>query len=106
MEHHEHMDHKNMTPSGPLLRHGGYSGMVEDFRRRFWISLIITLPILALSPVIQQFLHLGNSLRFSGDSYILWAVYGAGVLLDPALEAALMALSTIIVAVNSRLLRA
>jgi Cu2+-exporting ATPase len=77
MEHHEHMDPMNMTPSGPQHRHEGHSGMIEDFRRRFWISLIITLPILALSPLVQQFLHLGNSLRFGGDSYVLWALSSA-----------------------------
>ncbi len=80
MEHHEHMnhmahmDHEKMTRSGHDHQHTGHSAMVEDFKRRFWISLIITLPILALSPVIQQFLHLGTSLRFSGDAYVLWAL--------------------------------
>ena len=41
--------------------------MVQDFRKRFWISLVLTLPILLLSPMIQQVLGLGESLRFSGD---------------------------------------
>mgnify|MGYP006303066151 CR=1 FL=1 len=29
--------------------------MLEDFKRRFKISLIITVPILMLSPMIQSF---------------------------------------------------
>ncbi|MBN1406815.1 MAG: copper-translocating P-type ATPase [Calditrichaceae bacterium] len=44
--------------------------MVEDFRKRFWISLAVTVPILALSPMIQHFLGLGNSIRFTGDLFI------------------------------------
>ncbi len=47
-----HQDHEHM---------GGQSHhamMVADFRRRFWISLIITIPILLLSPLIQRFLGL------------------------------------------------
>ncbi|MCK6619698.1 MAG: copper-translocating P-type ATPase [Calditrichia bacterium] len=44
--------------------------MVEDFRKRFWISLVLTIPILILSPMIQEFLGLGESLRFPGDMYI------------------------------------
>lgn len=48
--------------------------MVSDFRKRFIISLCITLPILALSPMIQMFLGLGHSIRFSGDLFILFAL--------------------------------
>ena len=48
--------------------------MVADFRRRFWISLIITIPILLLSPLIQRFLGLEGKISFTGDSYVLWAL--------------------------------
>lgn len=48
--------------------------MVEDFRRRFWISLALTVPILALSPMIQAFLALDETLRFPGDLWVLWAL--------------------------------
>lgn len=46
--------------------------MVEDFRKRFWISLILTIPTLLLSPMIQDFIGLGDRLRFEGHHYILW----------------------------------
>jgi Cu2+-exporting ATPase len=48
--------------------------MVEDYRKRFWISLVLTLPILALSPMIRAFLRVEEILRFSGDSYVLFAL--------------------------------
>jgi Cu2+-exporting ATPase len=46
--------------------------MVADFRKRFWISLALTVPILLLSPMIQGALGLGTRLRFSGDLYLLF----------------------------------
>ena len=57
--------------------HGGHGGhhdhhahMVEDFRKRFWISLIVTIPILLLSPMIQEILGLEEALQFPGASYV------------------------------------
>ncbi|RQW08549.1 MAG: heavy metal translocating P-type ATPase, partial [Calditrichaeota bacterium] len=44
--------------------------MVEDFRRRFWISLVLTIPVVLFSPMIQSFLGLTDLLRFEGSIYI------------------------------------
>ncbi len=46
--------------------------MVGDFKKRFWISSVLTLPVLILSPMIQEFLGLGEKFRFSGDLYLLF----------------------------------
>jgi Cu2+-exporting ATPase len=46
--------------------------MIKDFRKRFWISLIVTLPILLLSPMIQDIL--GFSIRFDYSDYVLFAL--------------------------------
>nr|WP_246316598.1 heavy metal translocating P-type ATPase [Planococcus glaciei] len=46
--------------------------MVADFKKRFFISLILTIPILALSPMIQHFM--GVNWRFNNDLYILFAL--------------------------------
>ena len=67
---HEHNNH------GPQSGHTGHAGhdhsqMVADFRKRFWISLLLTIPVLALSPMIQHVLGLGEGWRFSGVAYIL-----------------------------------
>lgn len=53
-------------------RHHGHN--IADFKRRFWISLIVTIPILLLSPLIQNVLRIRNRLQFSGDLYVLWAL--------------------------------
>ena len=48
--------------------------MIEDFKRRFWASLALTVPILALSPMIQEFLGLGEAWRFAGDTALLFVL--------------------------------
>jgi P-type Cu2+ transporter len=47
-----------------------HAHMVADFRRRFWISLILSVPVIVLAPMIQQLLGLREVLRFPGDSYV------------------------------------
>jgi Cu2+-exporting ATPase len=48
--------------------------MVADFRRRFFVSLLATAPILALSPMIQAALGLEQALSFPGSRYVLLAI--------------------------------
>ncbi len=65
-KHHQHGKH-----DGHGHDHGNHHAhMVADFRKRFWISLALTVPIIILSPMIQNFLGLGESLRFTGDLFI------------------------------------
>jgi len=58
--------------------HGGHhdhhAHMVQDFKRRFWISLVFTIPVLILSPMIQSLVGLGEAIRFTGDLYVLFAL--------------------------------
>ena len=49
-------------------KHEGHS--IEIFKRKFYISLFLTIPVLILSPLIQKFL--GFSLKFAGDSAALF----------------------------------
>ncbi len=52
-------------------RHGRHEGhVIEDFKRRFIISTILTLPILILSPFIQSLL--GFELAFPGSTFVLF----------------------------------
>ncbi|RCW58341.1 copper-translocating P-type ATPase [Halanaerobium sp. ST460_2HS_T2] len=46
--------------------------MLDDFKKRFKISLVITVPILVLSPLIQNFF--GYSFDFAGSKYVLFAL--------------------------------
>ncbi|MDD5083041.1 MAG: heavy metal translocating P-type ATPase, partial [Dehalococcoidales bacterium] len=50
------------------------SHMIAELRKRFWICLVITIPVLILSPVIQEFLGLRESIRFAGDQYVLFGL--------------------------------
>jgi len=84
------MEHNHHHEPSSSLGHGDHTGPgsmahatkpsdhhahnVGDFKRRFWVSLIATIPILGLSPIIQKFLGLGDSLRFSGDTYVLFVL--------------------------------
>jgi Cu2+-exporting ATPase len=68
----EHAEHQKHHESGHEDHHDHHAMMVEDFRRRFFISLVITVPILVLSPMIQMFL--GVDWRFTGDSYLLFGL--------------------------------
>ncbi|MDZ7692381.1 MAG: heavy metal translocating P-type ATPase [Balneolaceae bacterium] len=62
---HGHEEHKH---SGGHAEH--HAHMAEDFLKRFWISIALTIPILILSHMIQDFLGLGDALKFTGDTYI------------------------------------
>jgi Cu2+-exporting ATPase len=48
--------------------------MVKDFRKRFWVSLIITIPILILSPMIQKLIGFQGIVSFNGSIYILFVL--------------------------------
>src|SRR2546430_14008342 len=51
--------------------HQGHEGsMVDDFRRRFWISLALTIPVLATSETVQHLLGLRGVLAFPGARYV------------------------------------
>ena len=52
--------------------HDHHAQMVADFRRRFWISLVLTLPILALAPLIQELI--GVQWTFPYDGYVQLAL--------------------------------
>ena len=51
--------------------------MVDDFRRRFWVSLALTLPVLATSEMIQHFLGLRGAFAFPGDRFLEFAFASA-----------------------------
>ncbi|MCZ4348000.1 heavy metal translocating P-type ATPase [Devosia neptuniae] len=59
--------------------HGGHGGhdhgeMVADYRRRFWLVLLLTPPVLLLSPMIQHLFGLAEALSFPGDRYVIFVL--------------------------------
>ena len=70
-DHKINMDHTQMEGSS----HGGHNHnlMINDFKKRLWISLAVTVPVILLSPMLQMFFGLGETIRFNGDSYLLFA---------------------------------
>jgi Cu2+-exporting ATPase len=79
MKKHEHQDHGSSKTQEIQHKyhtehqeHQHHEHMIEDFRRRFRISLIFTFPILVLSPLIQNIL--GYEFTFRFDSYLLFAL--------------------------------
>lgn len=69
---HKAMDHSKMDHGKHENHQNHHAHMVEDFKKRFWISLVFTLPILFLSPMIQEFLKLKEVFSFTGDLYVLF----------------------------------
>src|SRR5450432_1684268 len=67
------MDHgvKNNLPMG-MAGHDHNKMMVADFKRRFYVVLVLTFPVMALSPMIQHFL--GVNWQFRGSHYLLFAL--------------------------------
>lgn len=69
--HPEHGHHEHDGSGGG--HHDHHAHMVADFKRRFWVSFVLTVPILVLSPMIQQWLGLAETLDFPGDSFVQFA---------------------------------
>ncbi|MYL56386.1 cadmium-translocating P-type ATPase [Virgibacillus halodenitrificans] len=74
-EHEENHEHKMEDNEHAEHGHHGHHGhdhgdMVNDFKKRFYISLLVTIPILILSPMIQGFI--GIEWRFTFDKYVLF----------------------------------
>jgi Cu2+-exporting ATPase len=70
----EHIDHGEQTQQDDSKSKDPHAEMVADFKRRFWISLLFTIPIVILSPMLQGLIGLRASLQFSGDAYVLWGL--------------------------------
>jgi Cu2+-exporting ATPase len=72
---HSKMDHSKMDhgaiPMG-MAGHDHHKMMIADFKKRFWLSSVLTIPILVLSPMIQHLL--GYQLAVPGNQFILLAL--------------------------------
>jgi len=67
--HHQNHDHHSESDSSAagFDKHAGHH--TPDFLKRFWITLVLSVPVLLLSHMIQQWL--GFTIAFQGDKYVL-----------------------------------
>lgn len=68
-QHMEGMKSHGNEHSGHSGGHAHHAGMIEDFKKRFYMVLTLTIPIMALSPMIQHWLNVHWT--FTGSSYVL-----------------------------------
>jgi Cu2+-exporting ATPase len=70
------MDHSKMQhghdPHHGMSEHDHHAMMINDFKKRFYVVLVLTVPIMLLSMQIQQWLHVDFS--FTGSPYVLFAL--------------------------------
>ncbi|WP_394772399.1 copper-translocating P-type ATPase [Mucilaginibacter sp.] len=75
----EAKDHAGMPHGGHAVKsmagHDHHAMMIADFRKRFYVVLLLTVPVMLLSMQIQQWLHL--NLQFSGSGYLLFGLSSA-----------------------------
>jgi len=74
--HDQHMQGDMHEAKKPGQKHHDQSGHdehaghhTEGFLKRFWICLVVTIPVLLLSHMVQQWL--GFTFKFAGDKYVL-----------------------------------
>lgn len=65
--HAQHNLHSGHEGHGSYDKHAGHH--THDFLKRFWICLVITVPILLLSHMVQTWV--GFEFKFWGDQYVL-----------------------------------
>ncbi len=77
-QHHEHSQSDDGAPHQASAKHDGqkdghgghhnhHAHMVADFRKRFWIALVLSIPVIILSPMLQGLAGLRDTLHFTGD---------------------------------------
>lgn len=76
----QHLQRKSMTGGGRHSpdHHQHHTDMVASFRRRFWVSLVLTAPVVVLSPMLQELFGLKGVLSFPGDGYVQF-VFAAAI---------------------------
>ena len=68
------VDSHHQHGANPPMGHEGHNhnSMIADFQKRFYVVLVLTIPIMLLSEMIQHFM--GVHWQFTGSQYILFAL--------------------------------
>ena len=73
--HEQHTAHGGDGSAPPPVSGGEHQAhTVSGFRRRFWVCLAVTVPILILSPMFWMTLRIPLSVAFPGDRFVLLAL--------------------------------
>ncbi|AQT70127.1 Copper-exporting P-type ATPase B [Anaerohalosphaera lusitana] len=64
-KHNKHQEHEKHENHGDHHEH-----MMQEFKVKFWVSLVLTVPVLVFSDMIQSFLQLEEKIEFTGEQYI------------------------------------
>lgn len=68
---HGTMQH-SANPAMGMEGHNHHAMMIADFKKRFYVVLVLTIPVMLLSTMIQHFM--GVNWQFEGSQYILFAL--------------------------------
>ena len=73
-KHENHEDHSqhHANHGQHYGHHDHHEMMIEDFKKRFFVSMILTIPILLLSPMIQDWFNF--TIEFAGSGYLLFGL--------------------------------
>lgn len=75
MDHNHHHHKESDKQKTGHHDHGDHSGMIVEYRRKFIFSMILTIPVLVLSPMIQEIF--GFTFEFPGHLYVLFVLSSA-----------------------------
>lgn len=73
----QHTHHKHLKPNkkeNSKLMHHGHSPMLQDYKKRLIVCLILTIPVFILTPIVQQALNLNLVINFYGEEYLLFLI--------------------------------
>ena len=71
VHHMSNMQHEAIPPMG-MPGHNHHAIMIADFKKRFYVVLVLTIPIMLLSTMIQHFVKV--SWHFTGSQYLLFGL--------------------------------
>ncbi|WP_045465361.1 copper-translocating P-type ATPase [Sporocytophaga myxococcoides] len=84
--HHHHMENKRSDKAmhgennhdmsnHRHMGHNHHEMMIDDFKKRFWVCLILSVPVILFSPMVQEIL--GYHLSFPGIQYLAFLLSSA-----------------------------
>jgi len=68
----DHNSSKNSNKGHKGHDHSGHHDMLSDYKKRFIVSIILTIPTFFLSHMVQEALNIRELIGFSGDIFILF----------------------------------